>query len=209
MLEFEDKLSGGQLVQLTQSAAIITFLEENFPRGGTLFPADPVQKARALEYFEMVNAGTQPLQNLATCKGIDAAAGAGGAAEDGKGIGRKFGGGAIAAGLAALEGLAKSHGSFSGSGGSFLCGPAPTVADAALVPQLFNARRFGVDLEATCPGLLKVEAACSAHPWFVSAHPEQQHDAVPPPAGAAAAAAGEKRAWEADGGAGGGKKVRA
>ena len=53
-----------------------------------------------------------------------------------------------------------------------------TVADVCVVPQLYNARRFGVELEAY-PALLRVEAACAVHPAFIEAHPDNQPDADP------------------------------
>ena len=53
---------------------------------------------------------------------------------------------------------------------------APSVADVCVVPQLYNARRFGVELDAY-PALLRVERACAAHPAFVEAHPDNQPDA--------------------------------
>ena len=198
VLEFEDTLAGGKKIHLSQSAAIIAFLEDNIPGGGTLFPLDPVLKARALEAFETVNSGTQPLQNLSTFKAVDAAALEGGApaappTDDGKppvtqaGVGRKFAAQAIRNGLETLE--ARFVQSASSTDGPFLVGTmAPTMADAALIPQLYNARRFDIDLNATCPGLLAVEEACAKHPWFMGAHPDRQVDANP--------AAGEKRAGD-------------
>jgi len=167
VLEFEDAL--GTPFRLTQSVAIMDFLEAAFPSGtGTLLPSNPVHLGMTKEYTEMINSGIQPLQNLSTFRKIDADAGT-------EGVGRKFAADAIRNGLAALERLVLSRG---GVGEGFLVGPVPTLADACLVPQLFNARRFEVDLEATCPELLKVEARCKAHPWFISAEPDRQPDAV-------------------------------
>ena len=57
-----------------------------------------------------------------------------------------------------------------------LVGDAPTIADLYLVPQLYSARRFNVDLSAF-PKLLQVEAACAALPAFAAAHPDVQPDA--------------------------------
>ena len=58
-------------------------------------------------------------------------------------------------------------------GGAFLVGDAVSFADVYLVPQLYAARRFSVDLEAF-PTLLRAEASCAALPAFVAAHPDQQ-----------------------------------
>jgi len=168
VLEFTD--AAGTPFRLTQSLAIIQFLETAFPAGatGSLYPSDPLQRAMASEYAEMVNSGIQPLQNLSTFRKIDADTGV-------EGSGRRFAADAIRAGLAALEQLVVSRG---GASTGYLVGPAPTVAEACLIPQLFNARRFEIDLEATCPTLLQVEAKCKSHPWFAPAIPDLQVDAV-------------------------------
>ena len=60
--------------------------------------------------------------------------------------------------------------------GPFCFGAAPTLADVCLVPQLGNARRFGVDV-ARFPRLLEREAACLALPAFAEAAPGRQPDA--------------------------------
>ena len=70
----------------------------------------------------------------------------------------------------------ETHAVGSGSGGAFCFGAAPGLADLCLVPQLYNARRFGVDLSAV-PRLLLVEAACAELPAFQAAAPERQPDA--------------------------------
>jgi maleylpyruvate isomerase len=74
------------------------------------------------------------------------------------------------------EGLAACEKLISTEAGPFCFGAAPTLADLCLVPQLANARRFGVDVSAF-PRLLKAEAACKALPAFVDAAPEMQPDA--------------------------------
>jgi glutathione S-transferase len=53
----------------------------------------------------------------------------------------------------------------------------PTIVDAVLVPQLYNARRFGLDTEKEFPILAMIDSKCSTHPWFVSAEPSKQPDA--------------------------------
>ena len=144
---------------LTQSMAIIELLEERFPKP-PLLPADPWRRARARQLAEMVNAGIQPLQNLSV---LDHAQ-AGGL--DRNEWARHF----IARGLAALEAVAQE------TAGTFLVGDAVSIADVYLVPQLYNARRFKVDL-ASVPTLVRVEAACAALPAFAAAHPDVQSDA--------------------------------
>ena len=73
-------------------------------------------------------------------------------------------------GLAALESKV--------SDGPFALGSRPGLADACIVPQLFSARRFGIDL-GDYPSLLRIEATCQAHPAFEAAHPDRQVDAEP------------------------------
>ena len=58
----------------------------------------------------------------------------------------------------------------------FCFSAAPTIADLCLIPQLANARRFGVDL-AAYPRLLKAEAAAKANKAFADAAPDRQPDA--------------------------------
>ena len=95
--------------------------------------------------------------------------------------GRSFANDSIAIGLVVLAKLVSAHRSKLGEA----CGPyalgtfAPTIADAYIVPQLYNGRRFEVDLSCVCPTLLKVEAIALAHPWFQVSHPDEQPDAPP------------------------------
>jgi maleylpyruvate isomerase len=145
---------------IAQSMAIIGYLEERFPTP-PLLPADAWLRARARQLAEMVNAGIQPLQNVsvldhAQANGLDRNEWA-----------RHF----IARGLVALEAAAHE------TAGAFLVGDAVTLADAYLIPQLYNARRFNVDL-APIPTLLRIESACAALPAFAAAHPDAQSDAV-------------------------------
>ena len=80
------------------------------------------------------------------------------------------------AGWANREGLAACEKLIAGEAGPFCFGAAPTIADLCLVPQLANARRFGVDVSAF-PKLLKAEAAAKAMKAFADAAPDRQPDA--------------------------------
>ncbi len=80
----------------------------------------------------------------------------------------------IAEGLAGLERAMQDGGT-----GRFSHGDTPGLADCYLVPQLYNARRFDVDL-APYPTLRRVEEACAALAAFQAAHPDRQPDAPPP-----------------------------
>jgi maleylpyruvate isomerase len=149
---------------LVESMAILEWLEEAFPTP-PLLPREPLERAHVRALAEIVNSGTQPLQNLWVLNhffGADQAA---------KGAWAKQ---VITRGLAAFEALLDRH----ASAGPFCAGDAPSFADVLLVPQLYNARRFGVDLTAY-PRALRADAACAALPAFERAHPDAQPDAKP------------------------------
>lgn len=150
---------------IAQSMAIIAFLEERFPEPA-LLPADPWLRARAWQLAEMINAGIQPLQNLATLDRVRAAGG------DVNAWAAYF----IARGLEALETAAAE------TAKTFLIGEAPTLPDLYLVPQLYNARRWSVDV-ARYPTLLRAESACAELPAFQAAHADAQSDKPAAPAG--------------------------
>ena len=77
-----------------------------------------------------------------------------------------------AEGFAAFEALLHAH----PSTGDYSDGDLPTLADCCLVPQVYNARRFGVDL-SPYPTILRIEEACLQLPAFQAARPENQPDA--------------------------------
>ena len=146
---------------IAQSMAILAYLEERFPTP-PLLPADAWLRARARQLAEMVNSGTQPMQNLELLQHLKARG------VDGIEFARHFN----VKRLAALEVVALE------TAGAFLVGDAPSLADVYLVPQLYAARRWSVEL-APYPTLLRVEAACAALPSFAAAHPDVQSDAAP------------------------------
>lgn len=153
---------GGKTVQLTQSVAICEYLDETHP-DSPLVPRERLSRARVREAVETVNAGIQPLQNtnvLAEIRRLDGDAGA-----------QRWMALVIAKGLGALEARARRY------AGRFSVGDAPTLADAFLIPQLYNARRAGVEI-AAFPRLLEVETAAFALDAFARARPEVQPDAV-------------------------------
>ena len=147
---------------LTQSLAIIEWLDDAYPEP-KLLPADPVRRARVRAFALVLAADTHPLQNLGVLARL-------------RGMGRPeaevqaWAADANAAGLAACEALLE------GVPGPFCFGAAPTLADICLVPQLGNARRFGVDV-TRFPRLLAAEAACLALSAFADAMPDRQPDA--------------------------------
>jgi maleylacetoacetate isomerase len=164
VLEFADSLAGGESVCLSQSLAIGEFLDSAFPSRRSMIPKDPLERARALEVVEVVNAGTQPLQNFFYLKRLQVQS-------EGRIVPEDEARRANEAGLAALEALV-SRCPRETRGGPYCLGTfAPTIADAFLVPQMLNARRFGVHVESSCPALTRIEQACLEHPWFTSTHP--------------------------------------
>jgi maleylpyruvate isomerase len=118
-------------------------------------------RARARALAEIVNAGIQPYQNVPALKKVKALGG------DEKVWAQAF----VTDGLTAFEQLA------SATAGHFCVGDRPSIADCCLIPQLYSARRFGVD-PAPWRTLLRIEAACNELPAFAAAHPDRQPDAV-------------------------------
>lgn len=149
--------AGGEEVALTQSLAIMEWLEEAHPEPPIL-PAQPFERARVRQIAEIVNSGIQPMQNLSTLLAVEA-------------LGAERAAWAkprIARGLEAVERLLGT--------GPFALEARPTIADACIVPQLYAAGRFGVDLQPFSK-LMRVDEACAAHPAFQAAHADAQPDA--------------------------------
>lgn len=156
------EVAGG--APISQSLAIVEWLEETQP-GARLLPADPAGRARVRALAQVIAADTHPIQNLRVLQylkrelkqeqpAIDAWA-------------RHW----IALGLATVEARLAEPAT-----GTFCHGEEPGMADLCLVPQLYNARRFGLELSPYLR-VLQVEAACKALPAFQRAAPEAQPDA--------------------------------
>lgn len=155
VLEFD---SGGVL---TQSLTIIEWLDETY-RQPPLLPADPLARARVRAFALAISCDIHPVQNLKVLNRLRSL----GIEED-----------AVIdwAAWTNREGLEACEVLLAREPGPFCFGPAPTLADVCLVPQLGNARRFKVDV-ARFPRLLAAEAAAMALPAFTDASPERQHD---------------------------------
>lgn len=147
---------------ITQSLAIIAWLDETFPEP-PLLPRDPLARAKARAMALCLAADTHPLHNLRVLQALrrDFAADE---AHVTAWIGRWIGDG-----LDAFSRLAAA------TDARFCHGDAPGLADCCLVPQLYAARRFGVD-PARWPALVAIEARCGELPAFAAARPEAQPD---------------------------------
>ncbi|MDB4934579.1 MAG: Maleylacetoacetate isomerase [Labilithrix sp.] len=146
-------------VSYVESVAIMELLEELHPEPA-LLPKTPHDRARVRGLVETINAGIQPLQNLIVLER------AGGTDQEKRTAWMKF---FIPRGLAAFEALASDS-------GPYAFGEHFTMADVCLVPQVYAARRVGVDL-TPFPRIVRAEAAASALPFVAAAKPEAQPDA--------------------------------
>jgi maleylacetoacetate isomerase len=143
-------------LKLTQSLAIIDYLDVKFP-DPSLMPSDPAARSRELAMALTIACDIHPLNNLRILKYL----------KDGLDVPepqrddwyRHW----VDEGFGALEEYAGQ--------GRYLSGDAPGLADICLVPQMYNARRFDVDL-AAYPRLVAADAAASSHPAFAAAHPD-------------------------------------
>ncbi|NEX92825.1 maleylacetoacetate isomerase [Caulobacter sp. 17J65-9] len=147
----------------TQSPAILEWIEERWPEPA-LLPKDPVGRADVRAMAAIVACDIHPLNNLRVLKSIKHDLGADEAQT--KAWTARW----IEAGFTALEALIARR----GDGWSF--GNAPTLADCHLIPQIYSARRFEVDL-TPFPRILEIEARAAEHPAFQAAHPDRQPDA--------------------------------
>jgi maleylpyruvate isomerase len=148
-----------------QSPAIIEYLEERHPEPA-LLPADPVGRARVREITTLIACDIHPVNNLRIMRYLGEHYG-----QDRAGIGEWYAHW-IHAGFGPLERLLAAR----STAGRYCIGDAVTLADAYLVPQVYNARRFGVPLD-DYPTIGSVDAHCAALPAFAAAHPDRQPDA--------------------------------
>ena len=154
------ELDGGEVI--TQSLAMIEYLEETHPEPA-LLPKEPLARAHVRAFALAIACDLHPVQNLGVLNAV-----------------RKLGHGDAEvndwARRVNQQGLDACEAMLAGTNGPFCFGDKPTLADICLVPQLFNARRFGCDLSGW-KRLLAVEEACLKIPAFVDTAPERQPDA--------------------------------
>jgi maleylpyruvate isomerase len=147
---------------LAQSLAIIEYLDETHP-APPLLPSDPKSRAISRELAQVVCCDIHPIGNLRVLNrligmGIDDAART------------KWSQHWIETGFEAIEAR------LSQLAGPFALGDQPTLADICIVPQVFNARRFGVDL-APYPRIRGIDEAAAKIEAFAAAEPGRQPDA--------------------------------
>jgi maleylpyruvate isomerase len=147
---------------LTQSVAIIEYLDEIYP-DPPLLPQEPLARARVRALTQAITCDVHPLNNMRVLKYLEHDLHVDKPGRD------AWYGHWVRLGFEALERwLVRDSAT-----GRYCHGDAPTMADVALVPQVFNARRFAVDLEAF-PRIVAIDAACREMPEFQMAAPERQ-----------------------------------
>jgi len=154
---------GGKI--LTQSLAIIEYLEERYPQP-PLLPRDPADKAVVRSMALIIACEVHPIQNLRVLQYVKREYN-----QSDEQVNR-WAQHWINLGLAALEQTIVAQ----ARRGRFCFGDTPTLADICLVPQLGNARRYGCDL-SPYPAIIEIEKNCMALPAFADAVPEKQPDA--------------------------------
>ncbi|MFT4928143.1 MAG: maleylpyruvate isomerase [Phenylobacterium sp.] len=154
----------GNEVVLNQSMAILEYLEEKFADSFSLLPTDLVKKAQVRAMALDIACDIHPLNNLRVLKYL---AGELAVTDEAK---SKWYADWIQTGFTALESKLAL------SAGKYCFGDDVTLADVNLIPQLYNAHRFKVDLTAF-PIICQIEKNCLELPAFVAALPENQSDA--------------------------------
>ncbi|MFP3556987.1 maleylacetoacetate isomerase [Paraburkholderia sp. SIMBA_049] len=150
---------------ISQSLAIIEYLEECYP-DVALLPSPSIDKVRVRQLSQYIACEMHPLNNLRVLKYLTGPLQL--SAEQRQAWTVHW----LTRGLEALERELDGR----AARGKFCFGNTPTMADCCLVPQLYSARRFGVDVEAY-PALRAIDAECHTLDAFQSAHPDRQPDA--------------------------------
>jgi len=141
---------------IVESVAICEYLEETRPQE-PLLPQDAYERAKVRELCEIISSGIQPLQNASVINKLD------------ENTGVEWAQHWIERGLNAVENI------LSTTAGKYCFGDEITLADCFLIPQVYNARRFEVDLEPY-PTITRIDKELQGHPAFVPAHPTNQPD---------------------------------
>lgn len=155
--------TGDQL--LSQSVAIAEYLETTFPKP-SLLPKDPIALAQVREMQHIVSSEIQPVTNLRILIHLRDEFG-----QDDEGISRwcRLW---MGRGFDAFEARANDR----SADGRYAFGDSMTLADAWLMPQVYNANRFGLDLQPY-PTIRSIVGHCSTIESVAAAHPDRQPDA--------------------------------
>jgi maleylacetoacetate isomerase len=153
------ELAGG--AKLTQSAAILDYLEEAYP-DSPLLPDDAILRARIRAASQIISADIAPIQNLRLLKYIK---------NELDGDAQIWARHWISEGFKSLETIAVE------SDSKFLLTDKAGYFECFLIPQIYNARRFDVDM-AAFPRLVEIDAKCQALPAFDAARPENKAEAT-------------------------------
>ena len=166
-LELVPSLRDGERT-LTQSLAIMEYLDETRPEP-PLLPADAEGRARVRALAQLVACDIHPLGNLRVLQYLERELGVG---EAQRGAWSRHW---IATGFAALEAMLAGN----AATGRYCHGDTPGLADACLVPQVYNARRWKLPLD-DYPTIRRIDEACGELEAFRLAAPEAQEDAPAP-----------------------------
>jgi maleylpyruvate isomerase len=150
---------------IAQSPAIAEYLEEQYS-DRPLLPSGALKRARVREMMHTIGCDIHPLQNLRVLKHLRSEFSQNDAGV--KSWCQKW----MGAGFLAFEKLAAER----SSNGSFSFGDQVSLADVWLIPQVYNARRFELDL-APYPTIVSIDEHCQSLAEFATAHPSRQEDA--------------------------------
>ena len=153
---------------IRQSLAILEYLDEAWP-SPRLLPMTARDRARVRSLAQLVAADIHPLNNLRVMRYFEQTWSVPQSERD------EWIKHWIVEGFDAMEALLAND----AATGTYCHGQTPGLADCCLVPQVFNARRFGVDM-AAFPTIARIEEACLELPAFADARPEKQPDAQAP-----------------------------
>lgn len=145
--------------RFTQSLAILDYLNDTRALG--LLPENPARRAKVRALAQSIAVDLHPVCNLSIVRHATSGA------EDKPVTTQAWMQHFIRPGLAAFDTLLEGF-----EQAPYCCGDTPTLADLCLMPQLYNAHRWGADL-SHLPRLKAIETACAAHPAFAAAHPDQ------------------------------------
>ncbi|MCL4120816.1 UNVERIFIED_CONTAM: hypothetical protein GTU68_038668 [Idotea baltica] len=147
---------------LTQSMAILEYLDSVYPEP-RLIPEDPLERAKAMAVAHAVATDIHPVNNLRVIGQLKARFGA--TPNDARSWMQHW----MIEGFTAIEALLPK-------GDAFAFGGVPNIADICITAQIYNAHRWGVDLNPF-PKIARIESQCMSLPAFTAAHPDNQPDA--------------------------------